>query len=136
MKTYKGYTYHQPGATTTVRYERGGRWIERVLPVYEIEDLKPAGRRPFLTSERQVKDFIDSKVEGLPPVRGDVPQRITNARASRGMTQQELGEAMGYEGASARVVVGRWEAGTRPVPREKIMVLCELLGLDPLSFLL
>lgn len=135
MKTYKGHSYFRPGVTTTIRYERKGRWIERQLPVYEIEGLKPAGKRPFLTSERQVHDYINSAVEGLPPVRGDVPQRIQSARARRGMTQQELGEALGYSGQSAIVTVSRWEAGTRPVPRDKIRPLAELLGINPLDLL-
>ena len=135
MKSYKGYTYHLTAATTTVRYERKGRWIERRLPIYEIEDLKPAGKHPFLTSERQVHDYINNATEGLPPVRGDVPQRIQSARARRGMTQQELGEALGYSGNSALVTVSRWEAGTRPVPRDKIRALAELLHIEVVSLL-
>jgi len=135
MKNYKGYTYYLTATTTTKRYQRAGRWLERTLRLYEIEGLKPAGKRPFLTNERQVHDYINSAVEGLPPMRGDVPQRIQSARARRGMTQQELGEALGYSGNSAIVTVSRWEAGTRPVPRDKIRALCDLLGLDPLIFL-
>lgn len=133
--TYKGYVFFRTDTTTTVRYERAGRWVERVMPVYDIPELKPAGQRPFLTTEQQVRDYINSHVEGLPPVRGDAPQRIISARARRGMTQQEVGEALGYTGGYARVSVARWEAGTTPVPMDKIKPLAELLSIDPVKLL-
>ena len=135
MKKYKGYSYTRTDTTTTVRYERAGRWVERVMPVYDIPELKPAGQRPFLTTEQQVRDYINSHVEGLPPVRGDTPQRIISARARRGMTQQEVGEALGYTGGYARVSVARWEAGTTPVPMDKIRPLSELLHIEVVSLL-
>ena len=133
--TYKGYVFFRTDTTTTVRYERAGRWVERVMPVYDITGLKPAGARPFLTTEQQVKDYINSHVEGLPPMRGDVPQRISTARARSGMTQQEVGEALGYTGGYASVSVARWEAGTTPVPMDKIKPLAELLSIDPVKLL-
>lgn len=134
-KTYKGHTYTRTKTTTTVRYQRGDAWLERIMPVYDIKGLKPAAQRPFLTTERQVRDYIDARVEGLPPMRGDAPQRITTARSRAGMTQQELGEQLGYAGATAQVTVGRWEAGTRPVPMSKIKALAEVLGIDPVKLL-
>jgi len=51
------------------------------------------------------------------------------------MTQQEVGEALGYTGGYARVSVARWEAGTTPVPMDKIKPLAELLGINPLDLL-
>lgn len=128
--TYKGYAFRQTATTTTVRYQRGHRWVERTERVYEIDGLKPAGKRPLLTSIQACRDYIDSTVEGLPPVRGGVPQRIQSARARSGMTQQELGEAMGYKGESGRVTVARWEAGTRPVPMDKLAGLADRLHLE------
>lgn len=127
-KTYKGYTYYQTTTTTDVRYQRGDTWLTRISRLYEIVDLKPHGKRPFLTSEREVKDFISAHVDGEPPVRGEVPQRIQTARSRRGMTQRELGEAMGYSGEAARITVARWEAGTRPVPMDKVAALADVLG--------
>ncbi len=67
---------------------------------------------------------------------GSVSQAIARARSKKELTQLEVGEALGYEGDSAQVTVARWEAGTRPVPREKILELCKLLDLDPMIFLM
>ena len=59
----------------------------------------------------------------------DIPAIIKAARIRAGMTQQELGEKMGYEGASAPVAVRQWESGRRPVPLEKIRALATALNL-------
>ena len=59
----------------------------------------------------------------------NIPDTIKAARIRAGMTQQELGEKMGYEGSTAQVSVRRWEAGSRPVPLEKVRALAAALGL-------
>ena len=59
----------------------------------------------------------------------DIPAIIKAARVRTGMTQQELGEKMGYEGLTAQVSVRRWESGRRPVPLEKIRALAAALNL-------
>lgn len=59
----------------------------------------------------------------------DIPAIIKAARLRAGMTQQELGEKMGYEGLTAQVSVRRWESGSRPVPLEKIRALAAALNL-------
>lgn len=59
----------------------------------------------------------------------NIPDTIRAARMRAGMTQQELGEKMGYEGASAPVAVRQWESGRRPVPLEKIRALAAALNL-------
>jgi transcriptional regulator with XRE-family HTH domain len=64
-----------------------------------------------------------------------IQNEIITARINKGLTQRELGERLGYQSKSAQVTVARWEAGTRPVPREKILELCKLLDLDPMMFL-
>ena len=133
--TYKGYVFYRTDTTTTVRYQRGLEWLERPMHVYEIEGLKPAGKRPFLTTMQACRDYIDSVVEGLPPVRGDVPRRIQAARSQRAMAQRALGAALGYTGDSARVVVCQWEAGTRPVPMNKIRPPADLLHIEAVSLL-
>lgn len=56
-----------------------------------------------------------------------IPETIRAARIKQGYTQQSLGEALGYEGTSADSTVRRWEAGSRPVPLEKIRKLAEVL---------
>jgi transcriptional regulator with XRE-family HTH domain len=65
-----------------------------------------------------------------------IGKAIRAAREAQGMTQQELGTKLGYSEKTAQSFVCMWETGTRPVPRTKIMALCKLLGLDPLSFLM
>lgn len=59
----------------------------------------------------------------------DIPAIIKAARLRAGMTQQELGEHLGYTGASAPVAVRQWESGRRPVPIEKIRALAAALNL-------
>ena len=48
----------------------------------------------------------------------DIPAIIKAARVRTGMTQQELGEKMGYEGLTAQVSVRRWESGA-PSPSRR-----------------
>lgn len=86
-------------------------------------------------AEIALKRILNAIKEGIGTVRGDVPRRIQAARSQRAMTQQELGEALGYTGDSARVVVAQWEAGTRPVPMDKIRPLADLLHIDVVSLL-
>ena len=59
----------------------------------------------------------------------DIPATIKAARIRAGMTQQELGEKMGYEGVTAQVSIRRWESGSRPVPIERIRALAAALNL-------
>lgn len=65
----------------------------------------------------------------------DLANAIKEARTIKGFKQREVGEALGYDGDSAQVTVARWEAGTRPIPSDKIRELCKLLDLDPLIFI-
>ena len=59
----------------------------------------------------------------------DIPAIIKSARLQCGYTHQELSEKLGYEGESGRVTIARWEAGSRPVPVEKIRPLAAALNL-------
>lgn len=59
----------------------------------------------------------------------DIPAIIKAARMQLGYTQQELGEKLGYEGATANSTVRRWESGLRPVPLDKIRPLAAALNL-------
>lgn len=59
----------------------------------------------------------------------DIPATIKAARLRAHMTQQELGEKMGYEGEYANVSVRRWETGKCPVPLEKMRALVAALDL-------
>lgn len=59
----------------------------------------------------------------------NIPDTIKAARLRAALSQKELGEKLGYEGRSAEVTVQRWEAGSRPVPLEKIRALAAALNL-------
>ena len=59
----------------------------------------------------------------------NIPDTIKAARIRAVMTQQELGEKMGYNPESAGPVVRAWESGRRPVPLEKIRALAAALNL-------
>lgn len=58
-----------------------------------------------------------------------IPEKIKQARLDAGLTQQKLGELCGYEGETAQVSVRRWEAGTRPVPIDKLRIVAKTLNL-------
>lgn len=59
----------------------------------------------------------------------DIPATIKAARLRAHMTQQELGEKMGYEGESANATVRKWETGKTPVPVIKMRALVAALDL-------
>ena len=58
-----------------------------------------------------------------------IPEKIKTARQKAGLTQQQLGEAVGYTGDTANATVRRWESGLRPVPIEKIRPVAKALNL-------
>ena len=59
------------------------------------------------------------------------PDTIRAARVAAGLTQKQLGEAAGYTDITAQPFVASWEAGTRPIPRDKIMAVAEALHIEP-----
>ena len=63
-----------------------------------------------------------------------IPDRVAAARRRLHLTQRQVGEARDY-GDNAQMIVARWEAGTRPIPRSKMRTVGKLLEL-PLSALL
>ena len=60
---------------------------------------------------------------------------IKSCRIKAGLSQQKLGELLGYTGRSALVTVQRWESNTRPVPIEKLRALAKALNI-PLDSLI
>jgi len=135
-RTHKGYTFYHSGKTTQTR-EPGpkGHYHERIRKLYLIEGLKEDDARPFLTSVQSCIDYINSVTAGEPRPKPKTAVLIRNKRLNRDMTQKELGEALGYTGDVAQVTVARWEAGTKPVPMDKIKDLAQLLKIDPLDLL-
>lgn len=59
-----------------------------------------------------------------------IPDLIRTTRISLGLMQKDIGEACGYSGVLAQVQIAKWEAGTRPVPLDKIRVLARTLKLE------
>lgn len=59
-----------------------------------------------------------------------IPDLIRTTRTGLWLTQKQVGEACGYEGFSAQVQAAKWEAGTRPVPLDKIRILARTLQLQ------
>ena len=63
------------------------------------------------------------------------PALIRAARITLGLTQQQLGERIGYTGRTAELTVQAIESGRRKVPRDKVKALAELLSINPIRLL-
>lgn len=59
------------------------------------------------------------------------PDTIRAARIAAGLTQKQLGQAAGYTDSTAQPFVASWEAGIRPIPRDKIRAVAKALGIEP-----
>ena len=58
-----------------------------------------------------------------------IPEKIKQARKEAGLTQKQVGEALGYTGGTAETSVRKWELGTRPVPLDKLRTLSQVLNI-------
>lgn len=65
----------------------------------------------------------------------NTPTLVRSARLALGLTQQQLGEQLGYTGRTAELMIQSMESGRRKVPRDKIKALSALLHLDPMRLL-
>ena len=63
------------------------------------------------------------------------PALIRSARTTLGLTQQQLGERIGYTVRTAELTIQAIESGRRKVPRDKVKTLANLLNLDPMQLL-
>ena len=63
------------------------------------------------------------------------PALIRSARTTIGLTQQQLGEQLGYTGRTAELTIQAIESGRRKAPRDKVKALSDLLRLDPMRLL-
>lgn len=62
-----------------------------------------------------------------------LPDEVKAARLQLGMTQAELGDAMGLTGEHAAAVVRSWEKGRRNITGPAAMLLRFLLRYGPLD---
>ena len=62
-------------------------------------------------------------------------KEIKAARIAMGLTQQQLGERIGYTGRTAELTIQAIESGRRKAPRDKVKVLAELLSINPIRLL-
>lgn len=58
-----------------------------------------------------------------------IPEKIKQARKEAGLTQKQVGEALGYTGGTAESTVRRWELDIRPVPLDKLRTLSQVLNI-------
>lgn len=63
------------------------------------------------------------------------PALIRTARIALGLTQQQLGEQLGYTGRTAELTVQAIESGRRKVPRDKMRKVAKALDIDPIKLL-
>ena len=61
-QTYKGFTIRKTEATCDIVKLAFGNAYDTTANVYEIEGLKSAGTLPFITSIREVKEFINKSL--------------------------------------------------------------------------
>lgn len=58
-----------------------------------------------------------------------IGERVRLARIAAGLTQKQVGEALGYK-SGAQVIIAEWESGKKQIVREKIKPLAKLLNID------
>ena len=63
------------------------------------------------------------------------PALIRSARLALSLTQQQLGEKIGYAKRTAELTIQAIESGRRKVPRDKVQKLAELLSINPIRLL-
>lgn len=56
-------------------------------------------------------------------------ERIRIARHAAGMTQAELAKAIGITTKWGQSIVAQYEMGRRPIPRKRLLLAAEVLGL-------
>lgn len=61
---YKGFTFRPTSTMTEVNVLNCFRcYVTKIVPVYEIDGMKDACKRPFLTSIAECKEYISSHIE-------------------------------------------------------------------------
>lgn len=61
-----------------------------------------------------------------------IGEKIKQARIAKGMTQEDLGEKLGYKSRSS---INKIETGERDIPRSQLKKIAHILGVSPISLL-
>lgn len=61
-------------------------------------------------------------------------EKIKKIRVFRGMTQREFGIRLGYKEHSADVRIAQYEAGNRIPKKDTLLVMAEILEVNPINF--
>ena len=62
-------------------------------------------------------------------------ERIRAARLAAGMTQAELAKAIGITTKWGQSIVAQYEMGSRPIPRKRLQLAADVLGISILDLL-
>jgi len=62
-------------------------------------------------------------------------EELQKARIRKNLTQQHLGEMLGFKGRSAGNTVQKWEYGSQPIPTKYWKKLSEILDIPLEKFL-
>ena len=62
-------------------------------------------------------------------------ERIRIARLAAGMTQEQLAEAIGLDTKWGQSIVAQYEMGSRPIPRKRLQLAADVLGISILDLL-
>lgn len=108
-----------------IRKTDSGYWSSITFPQWVVLEDNPVNKtyRFDCTEDGAFISFADYKPTN------PIPGIVRNARLNMGMTQKELGEAVGYEGRNAELIVQSIESGRRSVPYAKLTAFAEALGI-------
>lgn len=103
-----------------------GYWSSITFPQWVVLEDNQANKtyRFECTKDGEFIAFAEYKLTN------PVPGIVRNARAVKGITQKELGEAVGYEGRNAELIVQSIESGRRGVPYAKVKAFADALELN------
>lgn len=62
-------------------------------------------------------------------------EKIRAAREAAGMTQAQFAREIGIESPWGQSIVARYESGDRPIPRKRLKLAAEALGISILDLL-
>lgn len=129
---YRGYAFHQTDITTEVYVPIDDHLHRKEMRyIYEIEDLKPAGRRPFLTTVQECRDYITRHLQqsGIQPPSADelLALSFRDLLSMAGLSQSECSRRFHIPLRT----VQNWARGENTCPSYVRLMMAELTGLLP-----